>query len=130
MIGSIIVAALVLAALVYVIRPLARATRIPDSTPTELDAANARKQTALSAIVELEEERELGKLGEADFESLRAQYEAEALEALKDLDAVEQVTEPQDPLEAEIAAVRKQLQCPNCGSLRTSGGKCPVCDDS
>lgn len=130
MTGSIIVALLVLGALVYITRPLARKARSTDAPRPALEEANARKQTALAAIVELEEEREMGKLGESDFESLRAQYEAEALEALKELDTVEQVPELDDPLEAEIAAVRKQLQCPNCGSLRTSGGKCPQCDAS
>ncbi len=130
MISEIIIALLALGAIWYVTRPLGRA-RTEVETSAALDDADVRKTTALSAIVDLEEEREMGKLSDADFERLRAQYEAEALEALTELDSVKRVQVPEeDPLEAEIAAVRKRLQCPNCGALRTSGGNCPQCDVS
>jgi rubrerythrin len=126
--AELVLAVLLLGALVYVTRPIGR-TRPDRETSIALEQADVRKNTALSAIVELEEEREMGKLSNADFERLRAQYEAEALEALKELDSVKRVRVPEDdPLEAEIAAVRKRLQCPNCGALRTSGGNCPQCD--
>jgi hypothetical protein len=129
-IPEIVIALLALGTVLYVTRPLGRA-RFTAEPSAELEAADVRKMTALSAIVDLEEEREMGKLSDADFERLRAQYEAEALEALKELDSVKRVQVPEeDPLEAEIAAVRKRLQCPNCGALRTSGGNCPQCDAS
>jgi hypothetical protein len=129
-IPEIVIALLALGTVLYVTRPLGRA-RLTAEPSAELEAADVRKMTALSAIVDLEEEREMGKLSDADFERLRAQYEAEALEALKELDSVKRVQVPEeDPLEAEIAAVRKRLQCPNCGALRTSGGNCPQCDAS
>ena len=128
MIAALVIAVLVVIVLAYVTRPIGR-TRAPVERSAEMENADVRKTTALAAIVDLEEERDMGKLSDADFERLRAQYEAEALAALKELDSVKrvQVTE-EDPLEAEIAAVRKRLQCPNCGALRTSGGSCPQCD--
>ncbi len=130
MIPEIVIALLALGAVLYVTRPLGR-SRLNVEPSAALEAADVRKMTALSAIVDLEEEREMGKLSDADFERLRAQYEAEALKALKELDSIKRVQVPEeDPLEAEIAAVRKRLQCPNCGALRTSGGNCPQCDAS
>jgi len=130
MISALVIGILVLAAVAYVTRPLGR-TRALTEIPAEIEDADVRKNAALAAIVDLEEERQMGKLSDADFERLRAQYEAEALEALKELDSVKRVQVPEeDPLEAEIAAVRKRLQCPNCGALRTSGGSCPQCDVS
>jgi hypothetical protein len=129
-ISEIVIALLALGAIFYVTRPLGR-TRPDAERSAAIEAADVRKTMALSAIVDLEEERKMGKLSDADFERLRAQYEAEALEALKELDSVKRVQVPEeDPLEAEIAAVRKRLQCPNCGALRTSGGSCPQCDAS
>lgn len=128
MIPDLVIGLLVVGVLVYITRPLGRVVSDVERTPAE-EAADIKKNTALTAIVDLEEEREMGKLSDADFARLRAQYEAEALEALKELDSVKRVQVPaEDPLEAEIAAVRKRLQCPNCGALRTSGGSCPQCD--
>ena len=128
MIPDLLIGLLVVGVLVYITRPLGRVRVDNERTPAE-EEADVRKTTALAAIVDLEEEKEMGKLSDADFARLRAQYEAEALEALKELDSVKRVQVPEeDPLEAEIAAVRKRLQCPNCGALRTSGGSCPQCD--
>lgn len=131
MILVVVVALLACAALAYVALPLGRRGRA-EKEPSVEGELDARKTTALSAIVDLENERLVGKLSEEDFEVLRAQYEAEALQALTELDAVRARSAP-DPgahdssLEAEIAEMRRRLACPRCGSLRTPEGTCAQC---
>ncbi|HEX2057258.1 MAG TPA: hypothetical protein VHI71_02720 [Actinomycetota bacterium] len=128
MILVLVVALLACAALAYVAVPLGRRGRAeePPSPEAELDA---RKTTALAAIVDLENERLVGKLSDEDFDVLRAQYEAEALRALTELDMVRAQTDAPDDasLEAEIAEMRRRLACPRCGSLRSIDGSCSRC---
>ena len=108
-------------ALAVVLAPLRRAetTERMDLT-AELEA---KKMTALNAILDLESERDVGKLTEADFNELRAVYEGRALDLiheledthLEDTDLADPVlddtghAESSDPLEREIALVRKRL---------------------
>ncbi len=129
MIGVFVIALLTCAALLYVVGPLRRQTS--DDEPVDVSAleqAQERKTTALNAIIELEEEAEVGKLTERELEVLRRAYEREALTALHQLDNLAAVTSQKDPLEEEIAAMRKQLACPSCGALRGSAGTCSRCN--
>ena len=132
MILIVVVALLACAALAYVALPLGRRGRA-EKEPSVEGELDARKTTALSAIVDLENERLVGKLSEEDFDVLRAQYEAEALQALTELDAVRARSQEggrgtSDPgLEAEIAEMRRRLACPRCGTLRTPEGTCAQC---
>lgn len=128
MILVVVVALLACAALAYVALPLGRRGRI-DEGPSAEGEIDARKTTALSAIVDLENERLVGKLSDEDFDVLRAQYEAEALQALTELDALRaQSDEPDDgSLEAEIAEMRQRLACPRCGALKAVDGTCAQC---
>lgn len=127
-----VVALLACAALAYVALPLGRRGRDEKEPSAEVEL-DARKTTALSAIVDLENERLVGKLSDEDFDVLRAQYEAEALQALTELDAVRAQAdgggrEADDAsLEAEIAEMRRRLACPRCGSLRSAEGTCAQC---
>ena len=128
MIGVVIVSVLAVAALAYVIAPLRR----PDATelasgPTLEEEANERKGSALTAIVDLEEEARVGKLTDSELESLRGEYEREALLALEQLDQIGAQPHPEDPFESEIEAMKKRLACPSCGAVRTSGGACSRC---
>jgi hypothetical protein len=118
---------LLVAALVYfVARPIIHgARREPPDAPTA--EAEERKRAALTAIVDIEDEFAVGKLTRQDFDALRSQYEAEAVNALRELDAARPVSEPDDALELEIAALRAQLECPTCGGIRTAQGVCPQC---
>jgi len=131
-VAAAIVALLAIVALAYVGTPLRRPRRSADEPaqpapqrPPPVTDAEARKRAALAALMDLEEERAVGKLSDSDFLELRAEYEAEAIAALKQLDIA--VLAPDDPLEAEIAAYRLRLQCPACGALRPAEGTCPRC---
>ncbi|HEX2294984.1 MAG TPA: hypothetical protein VHN37_06705 [Actinomycetota bacterium] len=127
MILVVVVALLACAALAYVALPLGR--RGPgEPAPSREGELDARKTTALSAIVDLENERLVGKLSDEDFDALRAQYEAEALQALVELDALRaEAPRDDETLEAEVAEMRRRLACPRCGSLRSPDGTCSQC---
>ncbi len=130
MIEAVVVALLACVALVYVTNPL---RRVPHEQPlregpTPVEEAQERKVSALSAIVDLEEEAAVGKLTIPELEALREGYEREALAALAQLDALAAPAPADDPLEVEIAAMRKRLACPSCGALRDHEGTCSRCD--
>ncbi len=128
MIEPVIVALLACATLLYVLGPLRRrrADDLPvDASPVE--QARERKDLALNAIIDLEEEAEVGKLTPRELEILRQEYEREALAALHQLDRIAATSPADDPLEQEIAAMRKELACPSCGALRSSAGTCSRC---
>jgi rubrerythrin len=101
----LIIGALAVAALWFVVAPLRSKDPIEEIDPTrELEA---KKEVALTAIIDLESERDVGKLSEEDLIELRSFYEAEALDALHRLDSVAHV-------------------CSNCGN-QTEGGVCSRC---
>lgn len=116
-----------LGALAYVVMPLARGPRTQSIDPGRVEEAEARKRVALSAIIDLESERDAGKLSEADFDMLRKSAELEALAALAEADLVASRDLNDDDLEREIAEMRERLECPNCGSMRAPGERCARC---
>ncbi len=129
MAGMALVVVLVVVALLYVVQPFRRNDDAEMAGgPSPAQRAQERKTAALTAIIDLEEEAQVGKLTAGELESLRASYEREALEALAQLDALSAPVVTHDPLEAEIAAVKQRLTCPSCGAPRTRGGTCSRCD--
>lgn len=130
MVAVILVVLLLGLALAYILTPLIR----PGGEPAEEDPRTAaaidaedRKMSALTGLVDIEDEREVGKLSAADFELLRREYEAEAMAALHELDDIHFTLRTDEALEAEIAAVRAGLECPSCGGARPPGEPCPRC---
>ena len=127
MIPAIVVVALGLLALAYVAMPL-RAPAAESSAPSRtLEEARSRKRAALGALLELDEDAEMGKISATELESLRARYEAEAIEALVQLDKAESGRDTDDDLESEIEALRERMRCGSCGAVRTPGEPCPRC---
>lgn len=129
----VVVVVLALLLLYYALQPLrARSTEDTDMRMSQHDELRARKRAALGAILDIESERDAGKLSNEDFAVLRLEYEAEAIEALRGLDEGGtdprmDLPEPDDELEAEIAALRAELICPECGAPRPRGSLCPRC---
>ena len=129
MVAVIVIVLLVGLALAYVATPLRSPG--PRREPADDDIleaeAGAKRDAALGALVDIQEEHQIGKLSAADFEVLRRQYEAEALAALEEIDSIRLSDPVDDALEAEIAAVRAELACPECGRARSPGESCPSC---
>ena len=124
---EILVTVAAVAALAYVIAPMARGARVQTQDPGRAEEAEERKRVALSAILDLEAERDAGKLTEDDFELLRGNAEAEALAALAEADLVADTELTDDELEREIAEMRERLACPGCGALKVPGKRCTRC---
>ena len=82
---ALVVAAIVLAPL---FRPDAReAERVSNALSAEQDLST-RHAMALAALRDLEDDRATGKIGDADYASLRAKLEARAVELMKSLDGL------------------------------------------
>lgn len=130
MIAVIVVVIAAAAATVWVLRPLSSGrNEVANEGSLLLQEADARKVSALEAILDMEGERAAGKLSQEDFEILRAQYEVEAVRALKELDALAAGTGAEDrTIEEEIARIRAGLSCARCGALKT-GGTCERCNE-
>jgi DNA-directed RNA polymerase subunit RPC12/RpoP len=77
--------------------------------------------------VDIENEIAVAKLTPEDAASLRATYEREALDAIDRLEVVSRHAPLEDELEAEIAAARARLRCPDCGAPRKNSDACANC---
>lgn len=127
MIPGLIIGLLAVLALAYVTAPFrAEPEEEPAADPGRV--LEERKLAALTAILDLESERDVGKLSDEDLAELRVTYESEALSVLHELESG--ASSPGSALEREIADVRTRLSsdtCPNCGAHRAAASVCPRC---
>jgi cytochrome c-type biogenesis protein CcmI len=83
-------ALLSLAVVIYVLSPILQDRRAPlDSSADDLTDAQARKRVALMALRDAEYDFATGKLGDEDYQHLRRELSAEALQALRNEEVVE-----------------------------------------
>ena len=115
-----VAAALVGALAVYlVLRPIFAPPRGVTPIYEPIDPEETPKGVALTALKEIEFDRETGKLSDADYELLKQKYTVAALEALR----AEEATAPPEDVEAMIAARVRSLRgsaadaaaCATCG---------------
>jgi len=99
---SILGIALVAAAAAFVLLPFARGAHIENVVASENPTADRFR--IYQQVLELEFDRDLGKLSTADFEQLSAQLLAQAGAALRDEQGTLGVVD--DEIEREIAAAR------------------------
>src|SRR6478752_4475649 len=111
MVGEALAAALVgLIAVWLVLQPLIRRP-VSSAAPVEPpDPEETPRGVALTALKEIEFDRETGKLSDADYELLKAKYTAAALEALRVESADREATEASDDVETMIAAKLRALR--------------------
>lgn len=105
---------LALLAVAFVAYPLLTPPREEDEDldlSDELDELHRRKESAFSAIKELEFDFRTGKLSEGDFHELDARYRTDALELI---DAIEEYQED-DLTGAPDRAAR--ASCDDCGAF-------------
>jgi len=92
MIVWFIIAALALTVAVIVLAPLFRpdaqeAERVSSALSVEQDLST-RHAMALAALRDLEDDRQTGKIGDADYAQMRGKLEARAVELMKSLDGL------------------------------------------
>ncbi len=140
---ALVVLAITLAALAY---PLYRAR--PQSATlnvSTLDDLLAQRDGLYATLRDLEADRQLGKLDEADYAARRAKYMAQASQVLQALDVVQgkgAATDAGARLEQEVRAQRKTTDrhaartkdkaaggfCRHCGKALDAGDKfCAKC---
>jgi hypothetical protein len=97
-------------ALGLLLQPLMKQAKRSPLPPEPIDLEETPKGVALSALKEIEFDRETGKLSEQDYELLKSRYTAAALEALRD-DSEATAPEPvSDDTETVIAARVRALR--------------------
>ncbi len=131
--GTILAGILGVGTILFAAWPLLRP---PDRLPRPEERPDAdrirelleRRELALSALRDLEEDFRLGRVDEKDYEALRARYRRRAVAALKavdqalggDAEALEKL------IEREVALARRR--CPDCGRpLAEEFRFCPHC---
>jgi hypothetical protein len=92
MIVAFVIVALALVVAAIVLAPLFRpdalqAERVSSALSAEQDLTT-RHAMALSALRDLEDDRQTGKIGDADYAQMRATLEARAVELMKSLDGL------------------------------------------
>jgi hypothetical protein len=128
MLAETLVAAVVgLAVLWLVLQPVLRPTG-PAAVPFEpIDPEETPKGIALTALREIEFDRETGKLSDSDYELLKAKYTAAALDALRH----ESKEVASDDVEAIIAAKVRALRSASAGTPSNTStlppGSFPAC---
>ena len=139
--GLMLSAALLAVAVVaFVISPIIQRRHAPMSTEgDDLTDALARKRVALMALRDAEYDFATGKVDQQDYDALRQELSAQALNALNDAEGLEsRDAEPaapmssDDAIEAEIAQVRASLAsgvtCGPCGQVNRQGSNfCTGC---
>jgi rRNA maturation endonuclease Nob1 len=99
-----------------VLQPIFRATRHRPHATEPVDPEETPKGIALTALKEIEFDRETGKLSDADYDFLKGKYTAAALDALKQ----ESEKGASDDVEAMVAAkVRALRSAPAATSSNT-----------
>jgi len=127
---------------IVVLEPLVRGSSASlERTNDEMSEAEATRRVRLLALRDAEYDFQMGKLNEADYRDLRAELQAEALEAMQVVEmekngrSVGAGPPTREAIEAEVAAVRAGLEsgttCSTCGSGNPPGSRfCAACGEA
>ena len=87
--GLLVAPILLVAAVLYVSWPLLRETPevADESADTGFEALVEAKNHAVDNLKDIEMDRRMGKLSDEDYQSLKAEFEARALEAIEKLES-------------------------------------------
>ena len=119
--GTVVALVLIAAASVWIARPLfgRRAADLEERSITlgRARELQSRREQLVASLKDLEDDRATAKVDEADYADLRARLEGEAIEVLRELDAV--AAERSDEIEADRRAHEPLLYPGSRGSGRT-----------
>ena len=124
---------MVVAVAIFVAAPLADGLPRRELRPDiEMERLEHERGLALQGLRELEFDREMGKLGDADYNSLREGLEARALAAMSALEAARKRGRSGLRLASRrarpAASARNFVFCPQCGVRAGAGNRfCAVC---
>ena len=138
----IVIIGLLLIAGTWILNPLLKNDQSESSFLQKREDAlrqlNLKKEGAFAAIREMEFDLNMGKLSDDDYESLKKQYELDAVHSLKEIDEIKsgqpaeinpKEKDIEDEIEREISALRENrpkrkdnVFCTQCGA-RTSPGE-------
>lgn len=154
---TIAIALMIVAAFAIVAYPFFVSSREAEppfrDADTVLENLVVQRDATYAAIKDLEFDHALGKLSDADYQSLRAKYETKAVAILRELDGLGMAQRPSAPsaverdelIEREVQRLRRgvpqgTLTCPRCGAAHTAsdafcakcgtalkGTRCPRC---
>ncbi len=133
----------------WILHPLVRPKRIEDffskGGEDRSKVLGQRKEDVYAAIKDMDFDFEMGKISEEDYQELKSQYKARALEILKELDGVERGDGLEGAIEREVQQFRGKKRpkeekkerkgageqinfCPQCGSkIAPSDSFCRGC---
>jgi hypothetical protein len=100
--GGILAAAVGAATLWYVVAPLLRkdaaeSERISAAVSEERDL-ESRREMLVSALKDLEDDRATGKVDDADYDGLKTSLSSDAVEVMKQLDALDEARQKAHPV--------------------------------
>jgi hypothetical protein len=106
------------------------------SSGRELEQLTLQKETLYTAIHDLDFDYQTGKVDQHDYTELRRDLEEEAIQTLRQLDAVDPLAALDGELERQIAVIRQSHLphptqediCRSCGARRQDDGNfCAYC---
>lgn len=115
-----------LAALYLVLQPVLMPRPSAPPVYEPLDPEETPKGVALSALKEIEFDRETGKLSDADYEFLKAKYTGQALDALR-AEKSEVVGDVEAMIAARVKTLRSAAAPPPPTGLADGAVACPTC---
>ena len=142
---TIIIFLMAVGTVVFVGEPLVRRVFYPasasESAPESeqaLERLSLQKETLYTAIRDLEFDFQTGKVDRKDYTELRQRFEEEAIQLLRQIDAVDPLIELDNELEHQIHALRQQRlshlvlssqnTCPRCrNTLQGDENFCSSC---
>jgi hypothetical protein len=142
LVEGLIAAVVGLAVLWLVLQPVLRPGGQRERPPEPIDPEETPKGIALTALKEIEFDRETGKLSDADYELLKRKYTVAALAALRHEQASAPPTDVEAMIAAKVAALRggypacttcgprpepDALFCSGCGRRLSTGTHCERC---
>ena len=127
----IVMALLVFVSIFIVGYPLMNAQRYELETEAQgndrLEYLASVRNAVFDAIRDLEFDRATGKLSDEDYRQMRAQYDAQAVQVLQQLDALTATQKEAPPKQSSAA----KTTCPRCHKRVQAGDRfCPSCGAS
>jgi hypothetical protein len=128
-------------AVVFVGEPFMRRALQPVSVGASeqaLERLSLEKETLYTAIRDLDFDFQTGKVDQTDYAELRQRFETEAIQLLRQIDAIDPLIELDNELERQIQALCQQRlshiglspqsTCSSCrGMLQGDENFCPAC---